>query len=356
MYAHTNGAYAKKRRTPAEIRAVIYLVVLTGVCIFVAVHVATFVYKHASVAWTQRTAVMLPNHSVIGHDAPTWLRSSHRMQLTHIVLPFFPPQGRKVMANMELWETYPPCDPNGPAHPFNPHVKRPSLVFLVTHQEKDTDAEQEALRVFILDTYATLPQDIRACFGPPVYTTMAIKKEDDTHVNGARLVFEHMLNGATTFLTDAQYILLMEPDLRPIQSEWATAVMLETVWPQSRFWVKGSVFRGSFRILGTSQYLPALYHINGNAIYNIGDHEFREMYFKIRKYVVETHGDSINAYDTDIWEYMFGREQYAEARNLLHLIRYTDIIQNQYFTEYSLAEIQKSSPQTVLVHGGHMNE
>ena len=98
-------------------------------------------------------------------------------------------------------------------------------------------------------------------------------------------------------------------------------------------------------------------NVNGNAIYNVGSAAFQNFYHnEVRRYIVKQHGDSINAYDTDFYEYMMDLDNYNQTRNMMHLYQYTELILNMWKTEYSLSAIIGKFPNTVLVHGGTPSE
>jgi hypothetical protein len=175
---------------------------------------------------------------------------------------------------------------------------------------------------------------------------------EDKHVIGSRLMFESML---LNFNKNASFIFYMEPDTRPVKSNWLNAILNEI--GHGNFWCKGSIFRGNknklFSPYSTNPYIPALVHINGNAIYNIGNVEFVSFYFNtLRSYIVKKNGDSKNAYDTDFFEYLIDKNNYEITRNILHQFHFTDLIQNYWHTEYNVSEIALKHKFTYFVHGG----
>jgi len=144
----------------------------------------------------------------------------------------------------------------------------------------------------------------------------------------------------------------MEPDVRPIKTNWLHAILNEI--SNGNFWVKGSVFRGDLeKFQKNDPYIPNYVHINGNAIYNIGNIEFVSFYFNVlRPYVVKKNGDSTNAYDTDIFEFLIDKNNYDVTRHILHQFHFTDLIQNYWQTEFKVNEIALKYKFTYFVHGG----
>jgi hypothetical protein len=145
----------------------------------------------------------------------------------------------------------------------------------------------------------------------------------------------------------------MEPDCRPIKSYWLDAITRDLGF--NEFWMKGAMYRGIFEFK-VNTYLPNKYHINGNALYNIGNNAFRDFYFKTLRPYIERHGDSVNAYDTDFFEYLFDVSNYDMVRKILHNFVLTDTWQNLWQTNFSIKELNKLHPNTYLVHGGFPND
>jgi hypothetical protein len=166
-------------------------------------------------------------------------------------------------------------------------------------------------------------------------------------------MFEHMLAQKDAQFNDAQYVFYMEPDCRPIKSYWLDAVTKDLGF--NEFWMKGAIYRGIFEFK-VNVYLPNKYHINGNALYNIGNKEFQEFYFKTLRPFIERHGDSMNAYDTDFAEYFFDVNNYETVRKILHNFVLTETWQNLWQTNFSIIELNKMYRNTYLVHGGFPND
>ncbi|WP_200242403.1 glycosyltransferase [Lamprobacter modestohalophilus] len=69
------------------------------------------------------------------------------------------------------------------------------------------------------------------------------------------------------FSVGMSHIVLLEPDAIPIRANWLAAIE-DLVCGSERFWICGSHYRGIAKI-------HAFSHINGNAIYNVGDPAFQ---------------------------------------------------------------------------------
>lgn len=144
----------------------------------------------------------------------------------------------------------------------------------------------------------------------------------------------------------------MEPDLRAIKSNWLEAIVKDI--GNGNFWLKGSIFRGDIKHFRPNDpYLPNYLHINGNAIYKIGDSNFSGFYFNtLRPYVISKNGDSVNAYDTDFFEFLLDKANYDKTRHIIQNFHFTNLIQNYWHTEYNIHEMSKKFPDTYFVHGG----
>ena len=273
-----------------------------------------------------------------------------RQRLSHIVIPFIPSQVESLKNTFALWESLAPCDPSQPTHPFLP-VEPPQVVFFVAQRTTSSESERSATKRDILDSYQNLPTKVRQCFGQAVYVIQELTPEQDSHVEGARLMFEHFLRNKD-FISDATYAFYMEPDVRPISNGWLNRLVFEVSWPEAPFWVKGSIYRGTPSNVDGSSYTPNLYHLNGNAIYDMGG-ALSEFYFqKVRPYVEQAHGQSVNAYDTDFSEYLMQREHFSTVIQIAHMFRFSEVIQNMWNTHFSASELSRQFPRTGLVHGG----
>ena len=71
---------------------------------------------------------------------------------------------------------------------------------------------------------------------------------------------------------DYDYIYLMEADNRPCRSGWLDQLRRDV---SSSPWISGGIRRDGVEVGGKFSD-----HINGNALYNIGDHEFRSFIAK----------------------------------------------------------------------------
>jgi len=240
---------------------------------------------------------------------------------------------------------------------------------LSVSDNEDGDAEV-ALSNEIIQT-ATASAQVSQCFCRVVVSVIRLSAAQDEHATGARLQFEHLLKYGPEPGTRGRrgYALYIEPDVAPVRRRWLTTIAASVLWPAAPFFVKGTMFSGSEKF-GVS-YLPDRWHMNGNAVYRISAddrHEtigdewhsnamiggFPGFYFKfVRPYIVAKNGDSKNAYDTDIMEFVIDPNNHDMLRNsLAHNLVWSKQIVNMWRTPWTIAEITAQFPDAVLVHGG----
>lgn len=301
------------------------------------------------------TMIDLP--STIRPEAEFKIRNS---RLTHLVVPFHFSQEDKALELMEMWKVYPPCrimdaddeeaekcsihDVSYFRRNFQAPLGRDiELVLFVSCSPDKKLAER------LLNGFNVLPQKVKQCFKSAHVRFASLVAEEDTYLAGSRHMFERMLNNLIG-ITEASYVYYMEPDCRPIRPYWLSIVDSLTRFPNGKFWIKGSIYRGKSKSINV-KLMFNLFHINGNAIYNLGDQAFRTFYFdQVRPYIVRNWNEG--AYDTDIFKLLLDGGRVERSRNLAHLFQFSDFMQNYWHSNYSVSEIRRNSDLTVLVHGG----
>ncbi len=252
------------------------------------------------------------------------VRDSVDRRLTHVFMCFTPKQTRQLRESLRSWTMFVPCS--------TWLLDRPKLVFLVNGKAP----LEKSLRGDIMLFFSSLLSS-RECFGEVEWMELLLSPQDDVHPKAPRLVFEHILRlgEEKTF----GYVMLMEPDVRPIKSNWLENLLLLCAWPQSQFWIKGSAYRGTYHI-------PL--HVNGAALYNIADMRFRDFYFmRVRKFV-EKFGKSHTAYDADIFRYVLSHVK--ESQSIMHLIQFSEFVQNYGKSVFSRRTVLANSAETYLIH------
>lgn len=268
-----------------------------------------------------------------------------KSRLTHVVIPFHPRQESRLIKNIDSWSRYLPCDAQGGSR--ESAEKSVDLIFFVSTKE------EESLEQRLLDHFAQLPEHVRACFRAVAVRGGGLEGDQNNYLTGSRLQFEFMLDGGLG-LADPSYVLYMEPDLLPIRPKWLDALDELCRYPNDPFWIKGSTFRGSLSVMRT-RIIYNLFHINGNAIYNLGDKGFRTFYHHmVRPYIKALYPDQ--SYDTDIFKFLLATSNYNYARLHAHQFQFTDSIRNMWHTNFTLESVRSESDIVMMVHGGTIVE
>ena len=158
----------------------------------------------------------------------------------------------------------------------------------------------------------------------------------------------------------AQNFFIMEPDVTPIRPGWLTELTRLAAGNSSNYWVLGSVARcnGEYGEIRVRQDL----HINGNALYRVGEPAFDEYLQKVRNFFVPysalrvafpgcaTGEASEDGFDHSIFQFLHHERNFDYARTVLHKFQYTDYVQNLCEDPYDEADILIRFPGTYLVH------
>lgn len=266
----------------------------------------------------------------------------NRFNLTHVIIPFHVKQIENLFDNLRHWVKYKPCLDE------RDHLKAymPKLIFFFAYSST-------ANVNFIKSDLQNL-NDLLRCFGNGRRVDIMeykLEQEDDQHLKGSQLMFEYMLDKKHPLLSSASYVFYMEPDCRPVKSNWLVGLDNE-IGRGSSFWIKGSIYRGWTEY--NSNYLPNKFHINGNAIYNLGDGKLRDFYFNtIKPYIIVRY--KIGAYDTNIFHYLLDLANYHTVRHIVHKFQFTNAIQNLWHQAFNLTDLLTANPETYFVHGGYPN-
>ena len=160
------------------------------------------------------------------------------------------------------------------------------------------------------------------------------------------------------------YVFFMETDCYPIKPNWL-AVLSKKVVSMNPFWIMGSVYRGLSDI--DEKFKT---HLNGNAIYAVGNLEFQHFLFKqLYPFLAKTIKEELPwlAFDcvTDYYFYkanpLKDRLKWKYLQSVYHFFLATDYIQNHAgFIEFNqkggvkLLDILENSPNTYILHGRHL--
>ena len=161
------------------------------------------------------------------------------------------------------------------------------------------------------------------------------------------------------FSAGQSHIMLMEPDLVPIRANWLDALE-RMVRESERFWICGSPYRGRAVI-------QSFTHINGNAIYNVGDPGFRAFMDTVfRPYFLERMKTAPHlCYDILLHDMFLPLYQgktdpalFERWKQIAHRFRFSEVMADVSHAEdrapealHTLASALAAFPGTYLLHG-----
>lgn len=182
-------------------------------------------------------------------------------------------------------------------------------------------------------------------------------------------MFEHMLAKKDVLFQNATYIFYMEPDVWPIQDNWLEALQNEIGF--NYFWIRGSSYRGSIYdndvyAANSSQRIDPnittydickYFHINGNAIYNLGDNKLAKIYFEEMSPLFARMFRKKRAewYDNVACYYLYEMKGKFSTR-IIHYFVFSDFIQNQNMAIKSLTEVVRHYPRTYFIHKMNLSD
>jgi hypothetical protein len=200
------------------------------------------------------------------HDKPQTGNTATRAPfLSAVVCPLVARELPLALRNFDLW-----TEKGIDASPVDPS-RRPRLIYSFNCAETPSfrDALREAYdrHPLVRESFAGI--DVRFCNLPPEKDVYIRKPTERIlpfgYKAGPNWQFYETLN---SLKAEAKFIFLMELDCEPIESNWLQE--LERVCAQNEgAWIIGSNYRG----VSPLQWNVAR-HINGNALYNVGDSAF----------------------------------------------------------------------------------
>ncbi len=286
-------------------------------------------------------------------------------RLGAIVVPTIKHELGRILENFSLWNR-PNCAP------YLQPPSRPSVyLHFVLNSSKDIEFESKVTSAF------EKTELVKQCFKGIRF--------DYCNLEGMRDLYRRSYKGEVsaegyksgpnnqffttieTLVQNYPYIFYMETDCFPIKSNWLQK-LIEIVGVPENFWIKGSVYRGSSEVSEAFQT-----HINGNAIYAVGDLEFQRFIREIWKpflLKLTRDKDPRIAYDCALPMYFADASassqdskdnfKWRQWQNLANRFTYTNYIQNHSGTEeskgltkVSVGQILQYFPDTYIVHGAH---
>lgn len=300
------------------------------------------------------------------------VRAATRSQLTHVFVPFAHPQWELIGTNvLQRWTEFRPCRPTE----MQPQTDKPSLVLVLASCREDLRADIRNRSALALAEWG----DVARCWHDVALWTLNLTEQEDTYLSASRLVFERLLLHAQlrdrshhpeieiTSLSSSltgktgpldggtrpvDYAMYLEPDVLAVRDRWL-AIMSREV-RHAQYWVSGSINRG----LAPHTLRPGyLYHINGNALYQMGSREFAAYYFdRVVPWTSAKFG-ALFAYDAAMGEYNYDAANYDTFRSMAHKFVFTDLIRNVYGLSWAAGDriphgTGTLEERTVFIHGG----
>jgi hypothetical protein len=298
---------------------------------------------------TETTTVTVPSYITSTAYSTVTLASPGNGQnhsLSHIVIPiaFKPSQLIKLERSIKWWDVHPPCLEG--SWPNRPGETNTTLTFLC--YGRLTAGQRSKLQ----DLYWSLNWQVCRCFQEMEIRTADLNEASDNHMKGSRAMFESITSGEIG-LKNPQYVFWMEPDAVPIRPDWLNALD-RTCRTDEKFWVKGSALRHdlNWQVLSQRYGQSFLYHINGNAIYNMAAGEYPKFYHRILIPYLEAKGKRHFHFDSALAFYLQDIHNVDYWRQISHHFQYTDLIQNRWGENYSVPERASKYPNTYIIHGG----
>lgn len=331
----------------------------------------------------------------------------HKDWLSHLIfaLPDLPAQVSSLNDTIKVWwEKYPPCRNAAqeyatlqawqtntcPSEQLARPVPKPTLVIMVSRRMMAEEeiglgwrttrlAEREIQQRMAKDLIAEMNPQHQSCFARAEVCVVSLPRNLDNYLTGSRILFERMLQGKCA--KGGSHALYIEPDARPIQPGWFTALSSSVVFPNPTTFVLGSLFQGQ-KIASHFAVPFNLYHFNGNAVYQLPragradlrgqsdeedeggqgeDGELRmrdlaEYYFERAKPHVARRHRYETAMDFDLVDFVFAAWiDYGErdvTRRFSTHARYTQLISNQYHSNWNFTTVRQDHRDVHIVHGG----
>lgn len=275
----------------------------------------------------------------------------HTNRITHVIIPFHTSQLARLETNLKSWTDLPPCSqkPGGKASPNAPF-------HLVLYSSADSRKRQTLVELEgKLETMiASLPEEVSACFASYEFQHANLSGPSDTYYRGTRLMIEKLILNKVRLQHTAQYAFYMEPDCLPVRPNWLNMLDTTVRWPHQVFWMRGSIYRGNNKGVYATRHPPQVFHINGNAIFNLSDRRFRSFYVKhFRPYVNAKSKTRERSFDTEFYRFIHDIDNIMVTRTVIHRFQYSEFVQNFWRSSYSLSKIKNDFPDTYFIHGGY---
>ncbi|KAK4523810.1 hypothetical protein GAYE_SCF00G1706 [Galdieria yellowstonensis] len=206
-----------------------------------------------------------------------------------IVIPFTSGQQERLVRMLSLLERIPPCRPRGPVRYL------PTIAFYY-HASLETLVGR-SIQQNISAAWESLPHSVRDCFHKDVIWKGAnlsgtrdlySRWDSEAYSAGTNNMFYGIMRD-DAIARKYQYMFYCEPDVTPIREGWLEKLVeLSLQSSQHKVWMIGSVYQGTDfgAVLSWAlQYRGGMAwrHLNGNALYRLGDACFQSFLFQVEK-------------------------------------------------------------------------
>ena len=276
-----------------------------------------------------------------------------------VVVPAVASSREQILANLALWAR-PEAAPM-----LWPRAYQPDLVFSFNNR-----ASADLLEPAITEAFAA--RGLGSSFGALRFERLDLSGEADLYQTdysqpagpqGYKAGPNNQFFETMRRVRDAgRYVFLMEPDCVPIRTDWLGQLMDRLEHADA--WVIGSIYRGR----GTLD-RRFMRHLNGNAIYAVGDPDFQEFLVDLQQRLAALLAeDPRYAYDLALEVLVAGASCDATATDderalwhyfqpIAHRFQATDFIQNiaaridvQEPQPSLLDDVRAGSPRTYVIH------
>ena len=192
-----------------------------------------------------------------------------------------------------------------------------------------------------------------ACFQRVEFRAANLTAAEDGYPHGASHVF-YAVHADMFADRRVRHFFYTEPDNAPIRARWADA--LQALVQTERFWVKGSAVRGPAKV---DEWV--IRHVNGNALYDAHDAEFRAVVRGASRAAPRMHARldpydlALAAYFHDPWcptgRHCAPTTSVAWRRERLHLYRFAEFAANHHDAVLGVAAARRAYPCALFVHG-----
>ncbi|GJQ08996.1 hypothetical protein GpartN1_g787.t1 [Galdieria partita] len=274
-----------------------------------------------------------------------------------VVIPFIPKQTNRVLSNLKRWATseYFPCDTL-----LDTLVTESTDLVFYYDMPLDHPSISESIQTLTLWLRKEPLQNvISSCFHNVRFISANLSAEQSTNSYKMDFVKSSVKTEGTVrqfyaavdhpSLTNTyRHFFYMEPDHIPIRKRWLTAIFNDSL--QGDFWMKGSLMRYKPRFSCAFEPYRTRYlrHINGNAIYKLGDPcfiRFLENVFREYPYL---------AFDTSINFYRLDLHHYTTYQYTAHRFQVTDVMADLGVVRYDEDKLRAELPNTYTAHGKFM--